>query len=74
MRLELVFSRPEARSFRLDALIVPNVSKAVWRNSPFYGIEDQGWFLSYHVFTLYIKVTLFQGASLRPLPPGAGKD
>ena len=58
---------------RLDALIVrtePNVRKAVRWNSPFYGIEDQGWFLSFHVFTLYVKVTFFVGTSLRPIPPG----
>lgn len=58
---------------RLDALIVqsaPNVRKAVKWNSPFYGIEGQGWFLSFHVFTRYVKVTFFRGASLRPLPPG----
>ena len=62
---------------RLDALIVrnvPDVRKAVRWNSPFYGIEGQGWFLSYHVFTRYVKVTFFQGASLRPVPPGSGKD
>ena len=58
---------------RLDALIVrsvPDVRKAVKWNSPFYGIEGQGWFLSFHVFTRYVKVTFFSGASLRPLPPG----
>jgi hypothetical protein len=58
---------------RLDALImrtVPNVRKAVKWNSPFYGVEGQGWFLSLHVFTRYVKVTFFQGALLRPLPPG----
>lgn len=62
---------------RLDELIVrtvPGVRKAVRWNSPFYGIEDQGWFLSYHVFTRYVKVTFFQGAALMPLPPGSGKD
>ncbi len=62
---------------RLDALIVrtvPGVRKAVRWNSPFYGIEDLGWFLSYHVFTRYVKVTFFQGAALRPVPPGSGKD
>ena len=61
---------------RLDALIVrtvPDVRKAVKWNSPFYGIEGQGWFLSYHCFTRYIKVAFFRGASLRPLPPGASK-
>ena len=62
---------------RLDELIVrtvPGVRKAVRWNSPFYGIEDQGWFLSYHVFTRYVKVTFFQGAVLIPEPPGSGKD
>ncbi len=61
---------------RLDALIVravPRVRKAVKWNSPFYGIEGQGWFLSFHVFTRYVKVTFFRGASLRPVPPGASK-
>jgi hypothetical protein len=61
---------------RLDALIVRNVlnvRKAVKWNSPFYGIEGQGWFLSFHVFTHYIKVTFFRGTSLRPVPPGASK-
>ena len=58
---------------RLDALImrtVPDVRKAVKWNSPFYGIEGQGWFLSFHVFTHYVKVTFFRGTSLHPVPPG----
>jgi hypothetical protein len=62
---------------RLDALItrnVPNVRKAVKWNSPFYGIEGQGWFLSFHVFTKYLKVGFFRGASLQPVPPGTSKD
>ena len=62
---------------RLDALIarnVPKVRKAVKWNSPFYGIEGQGWFLSFHVFTRYVKVAFFRGSSLRPLPPGPSKD
>ena len=62
---------------RLDALIVrnmPNVRKAVKWNSPFYGIEGQGWFLSFHVFNRYVKVGFFRGAALRPIPPGASKD
>jgi len=56
----------------LDALIVrtvPNVRKAVKWNSPFYGIEGQGWFLSTHCFTKYIKLSFFRGASLKPVPP-----
>ena len=62
---------------RLDALVVgavPDVRKAVRWNSPFYGIAGQGWFLSFHCFTKYVKVTFFDGASLDPPPPGASKD
>ena len=58
---------------RLDALIVrtvPDVQKAVKWNSPFYGIEGRGWFLSFHVFARYVKVGFFRGTSLRPMPPG----
>ena len=61
----------------LDAIItrtVPDARKAVRWNSPFYGMEGQGWFLSFHCFTKYVKVTFFNGASLRPLPPGESKD
>src|SRR5262245_10038001 len=61
---------------RLDALIarsVPNVRKAVRWNSPFYGIEGRGWFLAFHVYTRYVKVTFFRGTSLRP-PPAGGKS
>ena len=62
---------------RLDALIVctvPGVRKAVKWNSPFYGVEGQGWFLSFHTFTNYVKVTFFRGSSLRPVPPGESKQ
>jgi hypothetical protein len=62
---------------RLDTLIeqnVPGVKKAVKWNSPFYGVEGQGWFLSFHVFARYVKVAFFRGASLRPVPPGPSKD
>ena len=61
---------------RLDELIVrsvPNVRKAVKWNSPFYGIEGQGWFLNFHCFTKYVKVAFFRGTSLCPLPPGESK-
>ena len=61
---------------KLDALIVrtvPNVQKSVKWNSPMYGVEGQGIFLSFHVFTHYVKVTFFKGTSLRPVPPGASK-
>ena len=62
---------------RLDDLIervVPDVRKAVWWNSPWYGVEGEGWFASFHVFTRYVKVTFLSGASLSPLSPGSGKD
>lgn len=62
---------------RLDALIVrtvPDVRKAVKWNSPLYGVEGQGWFLSFHCFTKYIKVAFFRGASLHPAPPVESKD
>jgi hypothetical protein len=62
---------------RLDALIVrtvPGVRKAVKWNSPFYGLDGQSWFLSYHCFTNYLKVAFFRGASLRPVPPGESKQ
>ena len=61
---------------RIDDIVVravPGVQKAVKWNSPFYGNEGDGWFLSLHVFTRYVKVTFFRGASLQPVPPGASK-
>ena len=61
---------------RLDALVartVPGVQKAVKWNSPFYGVEGQGWFLDFHTFTNYVKVAFFRGTSLRPVPPGESK-
>lgn len=61
---------------RLDAIIsktVPGVKKAVKWNSPFYGVEDDLWFASFHVFARYVKVTFFQGASLMPPPEGKSK-
>jgi hypothetical protein len=62
---------------RLDALIeqsVPGVQRSVRWNSPFYGVEGKGWFVSFHCFTRYIKVTFFKGAALNPPPPVASKD
>ena len=62
---------------RVDALVaraVPGVKKAVKWNSPFYGVEDGVWFMSFHCFAKYVKVAFFRGASLRPVPPGASKQ
>jgi hypothetical protein len=61
---------------RLDALIertVPDVRKAVKWNSPWYGLEGEGFFLSFHVFARYVKVAFVRGTSLKPMPPGASK-
>jgi len=61
----------------LDAIIVralPRVRKAVKWNSPFYGVEDGRWFLSFHVFARYIKVAFFDGVDLKPMPPGPSKQ
>ncbi len=62
---------------RLDALIVkavPRVKKAVKWNSPFYGVSDNVWFLSFHCFAKYVKVAFFRGTELNPPPPGASKQ
>lgn len=62
---------------KLDAVIsraVPKVAKAVKWNSPFYGIDGKGWFLSFHVFAKYVKVAFFRGSSLKPPPPGESKS
>jgi len=62
---------------RRDALIVanlPNVQKAVRWNSPFFGIEGQGWLVSFHVLSRHVQVNFFAGSSLSPVPPGSGKD
>ena len=62
----------EAVGRLLDSLVVatvPDVRKAVRWNSPFYGVDGEGWFLSFHCFTKYVKVTFLNGSSLDPLPP-----
>ena len=60
----------------IDAIVtraVPGVKKAVKWNSPFYGKAENSWFLCFHVFARYVKVTFFQGASLKPPPEGKSK-
>jgi hypothetical protein len=62
---------------QLDALIVrelPQVKKAVRWNTPFYGLEGQGWFLAFHCFAKYIKVAFLRGRALQPMPPIESKD
>ena len=61
---------------RIDELIesaVPGVEKAIKWNSPFYGMKKDWWFLSYHCFDKYIKVSFLQGTSLEPTPPVSSK-
>lgn len=75
--LEAIPGWKQAVARRLDTLIVrtvPGVRKAVKWNSPFYGVEGQGWFLNFHCFTKYVKVAFFKGSSLKPLPPGESKS
>jgi hypothetical protein len=58
---------------RLDALVareVPGARRAVRWNSPFYGNAGRGWFVAFHAYTRAVKVTFFDGTSLRPVPPG----
>ena len=62
---------------RIDALVVaaaPDVAKAVKWNSPFYGRDGDGWFLSLHCFDRYVKLAFFRGARLDPPPPVASKQ
>ena len=61
---------------RLDALVhraVPDARKAVKWNSPFYGIEGHGWFLSFHCYAKYVRLAFFRGVALKPPPPGISK-
>ena len=62
----------------LDRLVestVPDVRKAVKWNTPFYGAAGhEGWFLAFHCFDRYVKVTFFRGTSLDPVPPGPSKQ
>jgi len=61
---------------QIDAIVtrvVPGVLKAVKWNTPFYGVEPDHYFLSFHVFDKYVKVTFFRGAELDPAPPGKSK-
>ena len=69
------WKRDAARTF--DTIIersVPNLQKAVKWNSPFYGVEGRGYFLGLHAFTRYLKLAFFEGASLRPMPPGESRN
>lgn len=61
---------------RLDALVVatvPHLQKAVRWNQPFYGVADNGWFLSFRCYTAYVQIQFLKGTSLDPMPPKPSK-
>lgn len=61
---------------RMDALItraLPKVAKAVKWNTPLYGFGDETWFLGFHVYAKYIKVSFFHGEKMQPVPPEPSK-
>lgn len=61
---------------RIDAIVmrvVPKAAKAVKWNTPLYGFGDGTWFLAFHVYAKYVKVTFFRGADMQPMPPEISK-
>jgi hypothetical protein len=61
---------------RIDGLVVkvlPGVRKAVKWNSPFYGADPDGWFLSLHCYDRFVRLAFFRGALMEPQPPGPSK-
>ena len=60
----------------LDTLIVsvaPDVHTEVKWNQPFYGNEDDGFFVSFRCYTKYVQLAFHMGSSLDPPPPKASK-
>ena len=55
-----------------DKLFNNGLNGKVWRAIDVS--EGEGWFLSLHCFTRYVKVAFFRGMSLDPIPPGASKQ
>lgn len=61
---------------RIDAIVArvaPKTAKGVKWNTPLYGAGDGTWFLAFHVYAKYVKVTFFSGTSLKPVPPESSK-
>lgn len=74
--LDAVPGWKQAACRRIDAIVtdqVPGVCKAIKWNSPLYGLEKDSWFLSFHCFKEYVKVTFYQGGQLEPPPPELSK-
>lgn len=59
---------------RLIAQVVPGVQRSVMWNTPFYGVDDKHWFVSFHCLTKYVKVAFPCGTDLDPVPPGTSKQ
>jgi hypothetical protein len=54
---------------------VPGVKRAIKWGLSFYGVQGLGWIVSCGVIDQNVRITFFQGAALRPVPPaGAGKQ
>ena len=53
--------------------VVPKAAKAVKWNTPLYGFGDGTWFLAFHVYAKYVKVTFFRGEQMTPIPPETSK-
>lgn len=58
---------------RVVSRVVPKAAKAVKWNTPMYGSGDGTWFLAFHVYAKYVKVSFFRGAEMTPQPPVASK-
>jgi hypothetical protein len=66
----------QAACRRIDEIVsqeVPGVVKAVKWNSPFYGLEQDLWFLSFHCYDRFVKVSFYKGAELSPPPAVTSK-
>jgi hypothetical protein len=74
--LDAVPGWKQAACRRIDAIVsemVPDVEKAVKWNSPFYGMEKDCWFLSFHCYDRFVKVSFYRGAELSPPPAATSK-
>ena len=61
---------------RIDRVVtktVKDLHKAVRWNQPWYGVEGDGWFMSFRCYTKYVQLAFFRGTSLDPEPPKASK-
>jgi hypothetical protein len=74
--LDAVPGWKQAACRRIDAIVsqtIPGAQKAVKWNTPLYGMEKDYWFLSFHCYAKYVKVTFFKGAEFDPPPKEKSK-